>query len=70
MHLWRFTGRRIFLHFEAVDSAFFAWVNGRLIGYRFVMHFLKHLLYFVVNYPFHFEFALSINVTFYPSICG
>ncbi|XP_022867807.1 uncharacterized protein LOC111387485 [Olea europaea var. sylvestris] len=26
-------GRRIFLHFEAVDSAFFAWVNGRLIGY-------------------------------------
>ncbi|XP_074592645.1 uncharacterized protein LOC141848510 [Curcuma longa] len=26
-------GRRILLHFEAVDSAFFAWVNGVLIGY-------------------------------------
>ncbi|KAG8391126.1 hypothetical protein BUALT_Bualt01G0155500 [Buddleja alternifolia] len=27
-------GRRIFLHFEAVDSAFFAWVNGHPTGYR------------------------------------
>uniref|UniRef100_A0A1D1Y8V4 beta-galactosidase n=1 Tax=Anthurium amnicola TaxID=1678845 RepID=A0A1D1Y8V4_9ARAE len=26
-------GRRIFLHFEAVDSAFIAWVNGVPIGY-------------------------------------
>lgn len=26
-------GRRIFLHFEAVDSAFHAWVNGVAIGY-------------------------------------
>ncbi|XP_027114160.1 uncharacterized protein LOC113760377 [Coffea eugenioides] len=26
-------GRRIFLHFEAVDSAFFAWVNGVPVGY-------------------------------------
>ncbi|KAB2627403.1 beta-galactosidase [Pyrus ussuriensis x Pyrus communis] len=26
-------GRRIFLHFEAVDSAFCAWVNGVPIGY-------------------------------------
>lgn len=26
-------GRRIFLHFEAVDSAFFAWVNGHPTGY-------------------------------------
>lgn len=26
-------GRRILLHFEAVDSAFFAWVNGVLVGY-------------------------------------
>ncbi|XP_020264636.1 uncharacterized protein LOC109840411 isoform X1 [Asparagus officinalis] len=26
-------GRRILLHFEAVDSAFFAWINGVLIGY-------------------------------------
>ncbi|TQD77556.1 hypothetical protein C1H46_036910 [Malus baccata] len=27
------SGRRIFLHFEAVDSAFCAWVNGVPIGY-------------------------------------
>lgn len=27
------TGRRVFLHFEAVDSAFFAWVNGVKVGY-------------------------------------
>lgn len=26
-------GRRILLHFEAVDSAFFAWVNGVPVGY-------------------------------------
>ncbi|KAI3445135.1 hypothetical protein Pfo_001800 [Paulownia fortunei] len=26
-------GQRIFLHFEAVDSAFFAWVNGHPTGY-------------------------------------
>ncbi|XP_039136527.1 beta-galactosidase-like [Dioscorea cayenensis subsp. rotundata] len=26
-------GRRILLHFEAVDSAFLAWVNGVLVGY-------------------------------------
>lgn len=26
-------GRRIFLHFEAVDSAFQAWINGVAIGY-------------------------------------
>ncbi|XP_016484658.1 uncharacterized protein LOC107805179 [Nicotiana tabacum] len=26
-------GRRIFLHFEAVDSAFYAWVNGVPVGY-------------------------------------
>ncbi|XP_024516608.1 uncharacterized protein LOC9662790 [Selaginella moellendorffii] len=26
-------GRRVFLRFEAVDSAFYAWVNGALIGY-------------------------------------
>lgn len=26
-------GRRIFLHFEAVDSAFFVWVNGHPTGY-------------------------------------
>lgn len=26
-------GRRILLHFEAVDSAFFVWINGVLIGY-------------------------------------
>ncbi|CAM8878831.1 unnamed protein product [Rhodiola kirilowii] len=28
---WR--DRRILLHFEAVDSAFYAWVNGVLVGY-------------------------------------
>lgn len=26
--------RRILLHFEAVDSAFFAWINGNPVGYR------------------------------------
>ncbi|CAI0461856.1 unnamed protein product, partial [Linum tenue] len=26
-------GRRIFLHFEAVDSAFIAWINGMPVGY-------------------------------------
>lgn len=26
-------GRRIFLHFEAVDSAFCAWINGVSVGY-------------------------------------
>ncbi|KAE8655542.1 hypothetical protein F3Y22_tig00117026pilonHSYRG00147 [Hibiscus syriacus] len=29
-------GRRILLHFEGVDSAFFAWVNGVPVGYRSV----------------------------------
>ncbi|XP_057976450.1 uncharacterized protein LOC131163754 [Malania oleifera] len=26
-------GRKIFLHFEAVDSAFYAWINGNPVGY-------------------------------------
>jgi beta-galactosidase/beta-glucuronidase len=26
-------GRQVFLHFGGVDSAFYAWVNGRLVGY-------------------------------------
>lgn len=30
-HEWK--GRRILLHFEAVDSAFFAWINGVPVGY-------------------------------------
>ncbi|KAJ6346766.1 hypothetical protein OIU76_003446 [Salix suchowensis] len=30
-HGWQ--GRRIFLHFEAVDSAFCAWINGVPVGY-------------------------------------
>ncbi|KAK4345308.1 hypothetical protein RND71_035484 [Anisodus tanguticus] len=30
---WRGKGRRIILHFEAVDSAFYAWVNGDPVGY-------------------------------------
>nr|CAB3479457.1 unnamed protein product [Digitaria exilis] len=36
-------GRRILLHFEAVDSAFFAWVNGVPIGYRFVFDCLLNV---------------------------
>jgi beta-galactosidase len=28
------TGRRVFLHFEGVDSAFYAWVNGHRVGYN------------------------------------
>jgi hypothetical protein len=28
-------GRRILLHFEAVDSAFCAWINGHPVGYRY-----------------------------------
>ena len=27
------TGRQLFLHFDGVDSAFYAWVNGERIGY-------------------------------------
>lgn len=27
-------GRRVFLHFEGVKSAFYVWVNGERIGYR------------------------------------
>ncbi|GIJ44049.1 beta-galactosidase [Virgisporangium aliadipatigenens] len=27
-------GRRTFLHFEGVKSAFYVWVNARLVGYR------------------------------------
>jgi beta-galactosidase len=26
-------GRRLFLHFDGVDSAFYAWVNGERVGY-------------------------------------
>src|SRR5512139_116129 len=26
-------GRQIFLHFDGVDSAFYAWVNGERVGY-------------------------------------
>lgn len=28
------SGRRTFLHFEGVKSAFYVWVNGQLVGYR------------------------------------
>ncbi|KAK3189236.1 hypothetical protein Dsin_028797 [Dipteronia sinensis] len=31
-------GRRIFLLFEAVDSAVCAWINGVPLGYRYLMH--------------------------------
>jgi beta-galactosidase len=27
------SGRRVLLHFDGVDSAFYAWVNGRQLGY-------------------------------------
>ncbi len=27
-------GRRVFLHFDGVDSAFYLWVNGRKVGYN------------------------------------
>lgn len=27
-------GRQVFLHFDGVDSAFYAWVNGQRIGYN------------------------------------
>ncbi len=27
------TGRRLYLRFEGVDSAFFVWINGRRVGY-------------------------------------
>jgi beta-galactosidase len=33
---WSFspeTGNNIFLHFEGVDSAFYVWINGELVGY-------------------------------------
>lgn len=33
---WFFVGRRILLHFEAVDSAFCAWINGNPVGYRYI----------------------------------
>ena len=26
-------GRRVYLHFAGVDSAFYAWVNGHKLGY-------------------------------------
>lgn len=32
-------GRRIFISFEGVDSAFYIWINGIFVGYRFVAHF-------------------------------
>jgi beta-galactosidase len=28
------TGRRVFLHFDGVDSAFYLWVNGTKVGYN------------------------------------
>ncbi|MGQ4488637.1 glycoside hydrolase family 2 TIM barrel-domain containing protein [Streptomyces sp. SAS_281] len=28
------SGRRVFLHFEGVKSAFYVWVNGEQVGYR------------------------------------
>lgn len=53
-----FAGRRIFLHFEAVDSAFFTWVNGHPTGYRFVNHFVKTFL-------FHMILAINVHLLAY-----
>lgn len=55
------TGRRIFLHFEAVDSAFYAWVNGVPIGYRFVLHFYIFLFFF----SFLIEYFIKIPILGY-----
>lgn len=33
---WFLVGRRVLLHFEAVDSAFCAWINGHPVGYRYL----------------------------------
>ncbi len=30
---WDLTGKRVFMVFEGVDSAFYLWVNGRYVGY-------------------------------------
>ncbi len=30
----RWAGRRTFLHFEGVKSAFYVWINSQLVGYR------------------------------------
>jgi beta-galactosidase/beta-glucuronidase len=43
------TGRQVFLCFEGVDSAFYAWVNGKLAGYSQGAHLpsefnISHLL--------------------------
>ncbi len=27
------SGRRVFLHFAGVDSAFYVWINGTRVGY-------------------------------------
>lgn len=42
------TGRRIFLHFEAVDSAFCAWINGVPVGYRYNYCMLPRDIFIVV----------------------
>ena len=31
-------GRRVYLNFEGVDSCFYVWLNGRLVGYSQVSH--------------------------------
>lgn len=42
------TGRRIFLHFEAVDSAFCVWINGVPVGYRYNYCMLPRDIFIVV----------------------
>lgn len=48
------TGRRILLHFEAVDSAFHVWINGTLVGYRFWFCLDSCKLYWVGVWIFFF----------------
>lgn len=32
-----FAGRNLYMSFEAVDSAFYVWVNGVQVGYRYIL---------------------------------
>lgn len=58
------TGRRIFLHFEAVDSAFYAWVNGVPVGYRFVLHFDISMLFFSFLIEYFIKTPILGSLTF------
>lgn len=47
---WLLTGRRILLHFEAVDSAFCAWINGSPVGYRYSITLIWWLYAFSLSF--------------------